>query len=76
VGTSGAIVEFELPSTQNVRLALYDMLGRQIALIADGEHAGGVSRVTIRLDRLSSGTYFYRLETASGAVVRSLQVTR
>jgi len=74
-GSSSAIVEFELPSSQNVRLALYDVLGRQIALIADGERPGGVSRAAIRLDRLSSGSYFYRLETVSGTVVRSLLVT-
>ena len=75
-GSHGAVVEFELPFPQNVRLALYDVLGRQIALIAQGQRPAGVSRALIRLDRLSSGSYFYRLETASGAVVRSLLVTR
>lgn len=75
-GSSRAFIEFELPSAQNVRLALYDVLGRQMALIAEGERPTGLSRVIIDLDGLSSGSYFYRLETASGAVVRSLLVTR
>lgn len=75
-GPSGAAVEFELPAPQTVRLALYDVLGRQITLIAEGERPAGVSRALIRLDQLSSGSYFYRLETASGTVVRSLLVTR
>lgn len=75
-GSRTAVVEYELPSAQHVRLALYDVLGRQIALLNEGERPPGISSALLRLDGLSTGTYFYRLETPLGAIVRPLVVTR
>jgi hypothetical protein len=75
-GRSSATVEYELPSAQPVRLGLYDILGRRVALLDEGNRPAGISSASFHLDRLSTGTYFYRLETPSSVVVRSLLITR
>jgi hypothetical protein len=48
--------------TQNVEVALYDMLGRQVATLFNGTLAAGAQReFTIDGTNLSSGTYVYRV---------------
>ena len=61
-------ISFELPAPAPVRLAVFDVAGRRVRLLVDGErHAAGRHSVIWngRDDAgraMSSGTYFYRLE--------------
>jgi hypothetical protein len=56
-------VEIETIEQGRIRLALVDMLGREVAVLADGELSPG--RQTIEMDThgLSSGGYFLILTT-------------
>ncbi|TVQ09338.1 MAG: hypothetical protein EA364_14205 [Balneolaceae bacterium] len=55
------VISFMLPESATVRLAVYDGIGREVALLADGLYGEG--RYDIRFDasRLSSGIYFYQI---------------
>ncbi|MFU8859270.1 MAG: CotH kinase family protein [Cyclonatronaceae bacterium] len=55
------VITFMLPEPATVRLAVYDGIGREVALIAVGQYSEG--RYDIRFDasRLSSGIYFYQI---------------
>ena len=53
-----------LARTGMVRLVVYDLLGREIARLADGLRPAGRHQVRFRAGELPSGTYVYRLETA------------
>jgi M6 family metalloprotease-like protein len=44
-----------------VRLAIYDVLGRQVTVLVDGVQEPGRHEVVFDAKNLSSGTYFYRL---------------
>ncbi|MCB2198955.1 T9SS type A sorting domain-containing protein [bacterium] len=57
-------VVFSLPASQQVRLAVYDMLGRERLLLADRVFEGGSHNVTLNTDQLGSGTYVFRLQTS------------
>lgn len=59
---------FRIPETSQVRLAVYDMLGREVALLADGVHQAGVHQASFDGSSLASGLYLYRLE-ANGEVL-------
>lgn len=59
--TSGMIA-YTLPEPGNVRLTLYDILGRQVAVLVDGRKDRGRYRVALPVSRLTSGVYFGRLE--------------
>jgi hypothetical protein len=57
------VIRFGLPSAQRITLRVFDMLGRQVALLADGQFSAGMHEVSFDARGLSSGTYFYSLES-------------
>ena len=64
---AGCRIDWSLPSGGKARLAIYDLLGRRVRLLADGRHEAGVFHT--RWDGtddsgrpVSSGLFFLRLE--------------
>jgi hypothetical protein len=66
------IIQYKLKVPQNVRLSLYDVLGRQIATLDQGFRNSGTQRVYFDASHLSSGVYLYRLETPTGTITKKL----
>ena len=66
-------IAYELPKGQHVRLAVYDMHGREVAELVGGFRSAG--RHTVRFDgrELPSGAYVYRLITP-GAMHQDIMV--
>jgi len=64
--------EYSINSAQHVRLAVYDLLGRQVALLVNDVQAASTYRVNFDASYLSSGTYFYRLETPNTSLSRKM----
>lgn len=62
-------IGFRLPEAADVRLEVFDILGRRGALLVDEQMAAGRHQVTFDGTNLSSGTYIYRLTT--GDMMRS-----
>lgn len=60
-------IEFSLAAPGKIRLAIYDILGKEIFTIVDGFMDAGNHSINLDADDLSSGIYFYRLD-AGGAV--------
>ncbi|MDX1546052.1 MAG: T9SS type A sorting domain-containing protein, partial [Rhodothermales bacterium] len=54
-------IEFALPEATPVRLAVYDVTGREVARLVDGSLDAGRHRVTFDATGLPSGIYFYRI---------------
>src|SRR5690606_8971516 len=52
--------DYSLPEAAHVRFSLYDVLGREVAVLAEGEHAAGVYHVPYDVRGLSPGVYFAR----------------
>ena len=59
------VIEYDLPKTVHVRLAVYDMTGRTVAVLVDGNRPQGRYVERFNAAGLSTGTYIYRL-TAGG----------
>jgi hypothetical protein len=59
-----------------VRLAVYDLLGREIAVLVDGPAVAGVYTAVWDAAGVSSGTYFYRLDTRAGSITKGLVLLR
>lgn len=70
----GTTLAFELPAPGDVRLAVYDMLGREVATLADGPHDTGRHEVRLDAADLPSGVYVARL--TAGGVRASTLLTR
>jgi hypothetical protein len=73
----GTKINFDLPNDAKVNLTVYDMLGRAVAKLIDGEtkHAGSYS-VNFDGANLSSGVYFYRLQADDKAVIRKMAIIK
>jgi hypothetical protein len=57
------IINYELPITNYVRLSVYDILGKEIEILADEIQSAGKYKVEFSGEGLASGIYYYRLET-------------
>jgi hypothetical protein len=73
---SRASVRFALPDVGPARLALLDLLGREVALLADGEFAEGEHAVPLEVGALASGLYLVRLTSPYGATVERITIAR
>ena len=65
-------INFAMPETAQVRLVVYDMLGRQVRILVDGVREAGRHEVAFNAGDLASGTYIYRLETPQGSFVKTM----
>jgi hypothetical protein len=55
-------IALDLPTAGNVRVEIYDVLGRRVLVVQDGEMQAGTNRlVQIDGSRLASGLYIYRV---------------
>ena len=69
-------IEYQLEKAQNVRLAVYDVLGRQVALLADGVQPAGTFHADFDASNLASGMYLYKLETESSTLTRMMTLLK
>ena len=67
---------FTLDEPMNVKVAVYDMLGREISVLLEGLQPAGSSTVTFDAGNLPSGSYLYRLETPRGQTVRFMSLLK
>jgi hypothetical protein len=59
-----------------VRLAVYDMLGREVAVLADGPMAPGSYKVEFNGENLASGVYLCRMTAGGQVATRKLILLR
>jgi hypothetical protein len=69
-------IEFDLPKTVMARLMIYDVLGREVARPVDGVLSAGHHVVAFEAATLSSGTYYYTLETAEKTETRRMMLVK
>jgi hypothetical protein len=54
-------ISYSVPEPTRTRLVVYDMLGRQIALLVDEINAAGTYELQFVARQLPTGTYFFRM---------------
>ncbi len=74
--STDATVRFRTDRAEQVTVALYDMAGKQRAVLYSGYTSGGEAtlRLSVQTLDLPSGTYSLELRTASGTTIRHLVV--
>ena len=65
-------IRFGLPETADVRLVVYDLLGRQVMVLVQGTLSAGMHDVTFDAGSLPSGAFIYRLDTPAGSLTKML----
>ncbi len=69
-------IAFSLPLAGVVDLAVYDLAGRRVALLAAGAYTAGRHEVEFDATGLSSGLYFYRLTAGKFVETRKMVVVK
>ncbi|MYH07624.1 MAG: T9SS type A sorting domain-containing protein [Rhodothermaceae bacterium] len=69
-----ATIEYRVPAPGHVRLTVYDVLGRELAVLVDERQSAGSHSAKLDAPSWPSGVYLYRLEAgnqvATGRLVR------
>ncbi|HEY6953365.1 MAG TPA: T9SS type A sorting domain-containing protein [Bacteroidota bacterium] len=65
-------IRFSIAKFSIVNLEIYDLLGREVATLANGEMPAGVHEVTFDASRLASGIYFYKLRADNFTATKKL----
>lgn len=73
-GTASTI-SFNLPQAGKADLRLYDVMGREVAVLATGHYAQGTHQVQADVSKLPAGIYHYRLQTAGGTFSKKMIVS-
>ncbi|MCC6865484.1 MAG: T9SS type A sorting domain-containing protein [Ignavibacteria bacterium] len=58
-------IKYSLPKGENVKLVVYDALGREVKTLVNEFKNSGVYSVNFDASSLSSGIYFYKIEAGS-----------
>jgi hypothetical protein len=66
------VVSYRLPVASSVRLAVYDLLGREAAMLVNERKASGTYTVTFDASGLASGVYFCRLSAGDFVETKAL----
>ncbi|MCC6395775.1 MAG: T9SS type A sorting domain-containing protein, partial [Bacteroidetes bacterium] len=69
-------IMYDLPRSSRVKLALYDLLGREVFVMVDERADGGRYKVLFDGSRLSSGVYFYRLQAGDFTETKGMTLLR
>jgi hypothetical protein len=75
-------IKYEIPAgatgsrATEVKLAVYDLLGREVATLSQGPVEPGVHQVKFDGRELASGTYLCRLTAGSATITRKLLLIR
>lgn len=70
------MIKFALPKASFVSLKVYDMLGRQVADLVNEQKSAGQYLVDFDASSLTSGVYFYRLESNGYVDVKRMVVLK
>ena len=69
-------IAFEVPTTQRTTLTVYDVLGREVAVLVEGLMPAGTHRVRFDGRTLAPGVYFYQIRTNAFVETREMIVVR
>jgi|GEM_PF-519804 len=69
-------IPFSLPEASHVKLVVYDMLGRLVDTIVEGELSAGYHNASFDASRYPSGTYIYRIEASNFTSVQKMVLVK
>lgn len=67
-------IKFFLPKKDFIKLKVFDILGREVATLIEGELNKGEYTVNFNAAELSSGVYFYQLSTPTFTETKKMQL--
>jgi hypothetical protein len=69
-------IKFSVPETGNIKLAVYNIVGEQVAVLVDGFTEAGFYNVTFDAASLPSGIYLYKLQSANSVETKKMMLLK
>ena len=69
-------IKFGLPKNSDVKLVIYDVVGRVVAKVAEKRLNAGFHEFTFNASKFSSGIYFYRFEAGDFVNVKKMMLLK
>jgi hypothetical protein len=70
------MISYQLPSVNLVVLKVFDILGREVTTLVNNIEQLGYKSITFDASKLSSGVYYYRLQTGNYVETKKLLLLR
>ena len=74
--SAATTLRYTLGTAADVRLAVYDARGREVAVLVDGQQPAGAHEASLRAADLPSGVYLLRLDAAGETVTQRVTLLR
>lgn len=69
-------IQYTIPKGGYVRLAVFNLLGQEVAKIFEGTQSAGTYEVTFDKEGLPTGIYFYRIQAPGFVETRKMIITK
>ena len=69
-------IKYSIPTSEFLTLKIYDVLGNEVATLVNEEKPAGSYEVSFNAAKLSSGIYFYSLQSGSYTQTKKLILTK
>ena len=69
-------ISFALPEESNVKLTVYNVLGKKVTELANGMYERGVHNIHFDASRFASGQYFYRINAGKHHDIKKMVVLK
>jgi hypothetical protein len=70
------VVSFQLPAVSDVKLVVFDLLGREASVLVNERRNAGIHEVKFDGSNLASGVYFYRLQAGDFVQTKRLVLSK
>lgn len=69
-------IKYSVPSSEHVSLKVFDILGREIAVLVNEQKSAGIYTISFDAAELSSGVYFYRLNSGNNIQIKKMLLVK
>ncbi len=69
-------ISYQLPATSDVKLEIFDILGKKVATLVNGRQAAGAYTYTWNASNMASGIYFYRLQAGNFVETKKMMLVK
>jgi hypothetical protein len=74
--SSSFTIEYTLPENGSISISLYDLSGRRVSTVFEGETAAGRHAFSFDASTLTPGVYLVHLDADGGTLTRRVVITR
>jgi len=69
-------IKYSVPESGNIRLSVFNIVGEEVAVLAEGFTQAGFYEVTFDASNLSTGVYLYKLQSANSVQTKKMMLLK